>query len=114
MNANTSSLQSSTERGLRRLRGAVWSHSSDSMLQVGGCWKADDAFRALAAVDALADVLGGNNAASLAFKTTKSVAALLEKAVCDVEDQVGKSIGLVPAISTTTGKLVNDCQLALE
>ena len=114
MAAQTSALSADPERKLFRIRAAVWSHGSDSMLQVGGCWAADDALRALAALDALSPILGGKSAASIAFATTRSVANLLEKAVYDVECQVQLGMGAVPAINTTTGKLVNDCQLMLE
>jgi len=114
MASQTSALSSDPERKLYRLRAAVWGHGSDSMLQAGGCWAADDALRALAALDALGPILGGKSAASIAFSTTKSVATLLEKSVYDVECAVQTGLGVVPAISTTTGKLVNDCQLLLE
>ena len=70
--------------------------------------------RALAALDALAPILGGKDASSLAFSTTRAVAKLLEKAVYDVERQIEMGMGAIAAIATTTGKLVNDCQLMLE
>jgi len=115
MAAQTSNLAGDgASRKLSWIRSSVWSHNSDSMLMAGGGWAADEAFRALAAIDALAPLLGGRDAASLAFSTTRSVAKLLEKAVHDVEMQIETGVGAVPAISTTTGKLVNDCQLTVE
>jgi len=113
MKANEGAIQADAKK-LYRLRVNVWSHGSDSMLQVGGCWAADTAMRALAALDALAPILGGKDASSLAFSTTRAVAKLLEKAVYDVERQIEMGMGAIAAIATTTGKLVNDCQLMLE
>ncbi len=114
MAAQTSQLSADPTRKLMRLRSNVWGRGTDSMLQVGGCWSADDALRGLAALDALAPILGGKTASTIAYATTKSVASVLEQAVFDVERQVESGVGVVPAISTTTGKLVNDCQLMLE
>jgi hypothetical protein len=114
MNEHSGKLGSEPDKALHVLSVAVWGHGNNSMLKAGGCWAADEALRGLTSLDALAPILGGKTASSIAFLTTRSVAMLLEKAIFDVQVQVETGIGAIPAIATTTGKLVNDCQLTLE